>query len=56
MNWTKIAKIDAHVHLLPEERRQGFIKYQGEDSTWARAELSKYIEDMEKYNIKKQYY
>lgn len=40
LSWKKIPEIDAHVHLLPEERRQSFIKYQGEDCLWAKAELS----------------
>lgn len=53
MDWKRIKKIDAHVHILPEERRRGFIKYQGEDSTWARAEVSQYIDYMDEYNIVK---
>lgn len=53
MGWKKILKIDAHIHILPEERRQGFIKYQGENCTWAKAEISQYIEYMDEYNIEK---
>lgn len=53
MDWKTIAKIDSHVHILPEARRQGFIKYQGENCTWAKAELSYYIKHMEEYNIRK---
>lgn len=53
MDWRTISKIDSHVHILPEDRRQGFIRYQGEDSTWSKAELSSYIDYMEEYNIKK---
>lgn len=53
MDWKTIAKVDSHVHILPEERRQGFIKYQGENCTWAKAELSYYIKHMEEYNIRK---
>lgn len=53
MDWFKVPKIDMHVHILPEDRRQGFIEYQGENSTWAKAELSRYIEHMDKHNIKK---
>ena len=53
MDWKSVPKIDAHVHILPEDRRQGFIQYQGEDCTWAKAELNQYIEHMDKYNIKK---
>ena len=53
MDWKDIPKMDAHVHILPEDRRKGFIKYQGEGCTWAKAELNQYIEHMDKYNIKK---
>lgn len=53
MNWAKVPKIDFHIHILPEERREGFIKYDGINSTWAKAKLSKYIEYMDKYNIQK---
>lgn len=53
MDWKDIPKIDAHVHILPEDRRQGFIKYQGEGCVWAKAELSRYIEHMEEYNVEK---
>lgn len=53
MDWKKIRKIDAHVHILPEENRQGFIKYEGQSCVWAKAELSQYLEHMEEYNIEK---
>ena len=53
MDWKEIPKIDAHVHILPEDKRQGFVKYQGEDSTWAKASVKTYIKEMEQYNIKK---
>lgn len=53
MDWFQVPKIDAHVHILPEDRRQGFITYDGEDSTWAKAEITRFIDHMEKYNIKK---
>ena len=33
MDWKNIPKMDVHVHILPEDRRKGFIKYQGEGST-----------------------
>ncbi len=29
MDWKEIKKIDAHIHILPEEKRLEFIKYQG---------------------------
>ncbi|WP_160718189.1 amidohydrolase family protein [Isachenkonia alkalipeptolytica] len=53
MNWNTIPKIDAHVHILPEENRRSFIKYQGQDCVWAKAELSQYIKHMDEYNIEK---
>lgn len=53
MDWKTISKIDSHVHILPEERWQGFMKYQGENCTWAKAKLSYYIKHMEKYNIRR---
>lgn len=34
MDWRMVPKIDSHIHILPEERRQGFIKYQGQNCTW----------------------
>lgn len=51
MDWKSLHKIDAHVHILPEEKRQGFVQYQGEESTWAKAELSRYIGLMDEYNV-----
>lgn len=53
MDWKQLPKIDAHVHILPEERRQGFIQYQGDNCTWAKAELNQYMEYMDEYNIGK---
>lgn len=53
MDWKTIPKIDAHIHLLPEERRQGFIESPGDKSPWAKAQLSQYLETMEKYGVQK---
>lgn len=53
VNWKTIPKIDSHVHILPEDKRKEFIKYQGENCTWSKAELNCYINYMEEYNIKK---
>lgn len=53
MDWFKVAKTDVPEHVLPEDRRQDFIKYQGKNSTWVKAEFSRYIKNMDKYNIKK---
>lgn len=36
MDWKTIKKTDAHVNILSKERRQDFIKYQGENCVWAR--------------------
>ena len=37
MDWNKARKIDAHIHILPEDKRLEFIKYQGEECTWGKA-------------------
>lgn len=47
MSWKEIKKIDAHIHILPEEKRLEFIKYQGEECTWARADIETYINLMD---------
>lgn len=52
MDWKKIKKIDAHVHILPPE----FLKLYKEnesDSPWAHADIDEYIGIMENYNIEK---
>lgn len=48
-----VKKIDAHIHILPEEKRLEFIKYQGEECTWAKADIETYINLMDEYNIDK---
>ncbi len=53
MNWKNVKKIDAHIHILPEEKRLEFIKYQGEECTWAKADIETYINLMDEYNIDK---
>ncbi|WP_425445845.1 amidohydrolase family protein [Dethiothermospora halolimnae] len=53
MDWNKIRKIDGHIHILPENKRLEFIKYQGEECIWAKADIETYVDLMDKYNIKK---
>ncbi len=51
MNWRKIRKIDAHVHLLPPERLKLFREYP--DDPWSQADLDVYMKYMEKYNVER---
>ena len=53
MDWKTIPKIDSHVHILPEESRQGFVKHLGADCLWAKSELSSYLQEMERNNIRR---
>ncbi len=52
MGWKKIKKIDAHVHILPEERRKEILKNY-EDHPWVEAKLEQLLSLMDKYNIEK---
>jgi predicted TIM-barrel fold metal-dependent hydrolase len=52
MDWKRIKKIDAHVHILPPEILKMYRD--GEpDSPWAHADIDEYIGIMEKYNVEK---
>lgn len=51
MDWKKIKKIDAHVHLLPPDRLALF--QEAPDDPWAHADLDAYLKIMEQYNIEK---
>lgn len=51
MDWRKIKKIDAHVHLLPQHILSLYRQTPGE--AWAHADLEKYLKIMEQYNIEK---
>ena len=49
MDWKRIKKIDAHVHLLPPERLALF--QQAGDEPWASADPEIYLKLMEQYNV-----
>lgn len=49
MDWRKIKKIDAHVHLLPPESLAMQKEY--DPDCWGHADVEEYLEIMEKYNV-----
>ena len=51
MDWRKIKKIDAHVHLLPPKSLEE--KKVCDPEVWGKASLDEYLKLMEKYNIQK---
>lgn len=52
MDWKKIKKIDAHVHVLPSEILSIF-RAEDPDSPWAHADIDEYIGIMERFNVEK---
>ncbi|SFQ44183.1 Amidohydrolase [Lachnospiraceae bacterium XBB1006] len=52
MDWRKIKKIDAHVHILPPEMVRMYRESEP-DNPWAHADIEEYLKRMEKYNIEK---
>ena len=52
MDWKKIKKIDAHVHVLPPEILR---MYREEDpgSPWTHADIEEYLGIMERFNVEK---
>lgn len=51
MDWRKIKKIDAHVHLLPPHSLKE--KKICDPNCWGKADIDEYLKLMEKYNIEK---
>lgn len=51
MDWEEIKKMDAHVHLLPEDRLNLYKEYP--DDSWASADVNEYLKMMDKYNVEK---
>jgi predicted TIM-barrel fold metal-dependent hydrolase len=51
MKWKDIKKIDAHIHLLPKEKLDSLIKYEGHP--YIKASVENYLSLMEEYNIEK---
>lgn len=51
MDWRKIKKIDAHVHVLPEHVLSLYQQTPGDP--WAHGDIEEYLEIMERYNVEK---
>ena len=51
--WNKVRKFDAHVHVMPEEKRQELIKSDGETVSWSKANIDILLDNMDKFNIEK---
>lgn len=51
MDWRKIKKIDAHVHLLPPDKLESLKQFPGDP--WSHADGDAYLRLMEQYNIEK---
>lgn len=51
--WNKVRKFDAHVHVMPEEKRQELIKNQGETSSWSKANVDILLDNMDEFNVEK---
>lgn len=51
MDWKKISKIDAHVHLLPPERLADFKR--DDPDCWGHADAHEYCKLMEAYGVEK---
>lgn len=51
--WEKVRKFDAHVHVMPEEKRQELISNYGESASWSKANIDILLSNMDKYNIEK---
>ncbi|MBO4324741.1 MAG: amidohydrolase [Lachnospiraceae bacterium] len=52
MDWRKIKKIDAHVHVLPPEILKMY-REEDPDSPWAHADVEEYLGIMERFNVEK---
>lgn len=50
MDWKKLKKIDAHVHLLPKDCLK---KQTDAQDSWAKASVEEYIKIMKEFNIEK---
>lgn len=51
--WKIVRKFDAHVHVMPEEKRQQLIKDNGETHSWSKANLDILLGNMDEFNIEK---
>lgn len=53
MRWLDHRKIDAHVHVLPDERAAQFIANEGTAASWSRCGVEEYLRRMDRYHIEK---
>ena len=53
MSWNDHRKIDAHVHILPDERAAQFLTNEGPGSPWSRCGVEDYLRRMDQYHIEK---
>ncbi len=53
MSWLTQRKIDAHVHVLPDERAAQFLANEGPEAPWARCGVEDYLRRMDQYHIEK---
>ncbi len=51
MDWKKIKKIDAHVHLLPADRLSLYEQYP--EDPWSYADINRYLKVMDEFNVEK---
>lgn len=51
MDWRKIKKIDAHVHILPDDRLKLWKEYP--EDAWSHADVHEYLRIMDEYNVEK---
>ncbi|MEL7672051.1 amidohydrolase family protein [Methanobacterium sp.] len=51
--WNIVRKFDAHVHVIPEEKRQELIKNYGETASWSKANVNILLGNMDQFNIEK---
>lgn len=52
MDWKKIKKIDAHVHIIPPEIRKLYQECEP-DNPWAHADIDEYLGIMDRYHVVK---
>lgn len=51
--WEKVRKFNAHVHVIPEEKRQELISNYRDFAPWSKANIDILLKNMDKFNIEK---
>lgn len=51
--WNEVKKFDAHVHIIPNEKREEIIRNYGKNDAWASSDIDTLLEHMDKHNIEK---